>query len=480
MAFFILKKMACEEDYIDCDNKEISSDQLFRKLIAKLANGKPAIRICGDAAPGPGGGDVLVGQTLFVSSAGKTVAAGAVRESLNNHYSNINEAIADAIAGDTIHVYGGSHVVTTNLYKDGVIWEFHGVPFVSAGFGLQSMFSGSSGTLIIKGDAVFYHGFYSGGSVGKLFNFSGACNVNVDCLSIQGQGSIMIQIAGTTLATFNVREDITKYSADYCIRLYEAPTVIFNCKTINDQNPSTTNFSSCIYLENNYVGNATFNVNEIRKTSSNQFSVIRIEAIGGKLTINGNITYTTSIGTSFWQQAIWVNGFTEFIHNGNLTTNAYGYRIFGGNGNTLRHNKGVWRCITNTLTVPNLVYGITTNNKFYLHGQYLNEGQSEDVINIGGAVANLSMNGAEVYQKALGLPVSSGLKLQGGNVIAVLNNVVFVSSLSGTNYCINSAVAQNIRIQQGNVASNVAANPNITNVVVGTNLIVDTNINFLN
>lgn len=64
MAFFKIKIMACENDYIDCTNKEKHVVELFKELLA-LVDGKPAIRVCGATGGSAGGATELTLQALF-------------------------------------------------------------------------------------------------------------------------------------------------------------------------------------------------------------------------------------------------------------------------------------------------------------------------------------------------------------------------------------------------------------------------------
>lgn len=72
--------MPCLEDFIDCDIKELSVDQLFRLLLAATTGGDAAIRTC------VSNGDEIGGlcNDEFVASAGQTnfVLANPVRKQI--------------------------------------------------------------------------------------------------------------------------------------------------------------------------------------------------------------------------------------------------------------------------------------------------------------------------------------------------------------------------------------------------------------
>lgn len=64
------------------------------------------------------------GNTLIVSTRGRTVAQGAVREHSTLHFNSLLEAKNAALSGDMIIVYPGTYANPGNLWKDGVNYFF--------------------------------------------------------------------------------------------------------------------------------------------------------------------------------------------------------------------------------------------------------------------------------------------------------------------------------------------------------------------
>lgn len=86
-------------------------------------------------APIVAGEDTLVGNSLFVSPAGKTVAEGAERLNLTNHFSSLDEAVTAAAPNVVSSL---SHFGTTGTgYTDGVTYNVTG----GTGVGLTAMYT---------------------------------------------------------------------------------------------------------------------------------------------------------------------------------------------------------------------------------------------------------------------------------------------------------------------------------------------------
>lgn len=83
--------MACEEDFIDCNNDELGFEQLFRLLLAKLPSGEPAVRVC-DGSGGGGGGEfpLPIGNFVFVNPLGND--ATGERENFHKPFQTLNGA----------------------------------------------------------------------------------------------------------------------------------------------------------------------------------------------------------------------------------------------------------------------------------------------------------------------------------------------------------------------------------------------------
>ena len=420
----------------------------------------------------PVGSEVLVGNSLFVSSQGKLIIDGAVRESLTDHFLDINEAIQEAIAGDTIYVYGGFHLATGNLQKQNVTWNFLGYPIVSASSSAVCLFDdlGNPETIAVNGTGIFINNFYGGGVKGKILTIN---NVNTilefECYQIQFQGSYGCRFLNGR-GNFTCIGGINKYGNDFGLDFGGTANYTINTPYIENSNASTTSFSSCVSLSAGFNGNVTINSKTINH-SANQFSPIRNEGSGGKLTINGSITYTTGTGTGFYQQAIWVNGFSTIVLNGELFTNSMAYRLFGGSGNTLTVNSKI---IGFGMTGQSLISALTDNNNFNINADLEAVGNCPTVINIGGNNHVVRISNCRIVNNDLALP-SKSCYLVSGTGKRFINNVSFVNTFNtGVLEAITSTTPQDIRILQGNAGGSDNINANITNIITGTVYIFDT------
>ena len=415
----------------------------------------------------------IIGNSVFVSAEGKTVANGAVRESLTNHFSNINEAVTAALSGDTIYVYGGTHTVTANLYKEGVIWHFLGEPTISANPGVTLFTNvGVTANLTIKGDAKFVNAFYAGGPNARIFGLTGTANtIDITCKSITMAGSEGFIFTDTT-GKLTVTQEIRKTSTDFMLRLFGATSITVTTPLMISTNASTTNFDSIISTETGYTGESIFNVDLITKTI-NQFSCIRIQG-GGKITINGNITYTTA-STGFNIAVVFINtGSASILEvNGNITTNGHAYNIYSGANQTFIHKNGTLTSIA-TNAAYFLVNSAAAGTTFELSGKYVDNGSATTVIAMTGSTGTLKMNGAEVTKSTSNAGGTRGLDVSGTSLVLLNNTKIVLDTTLGAAESIYASAAKDVKILQGNVGSNVVANVNITNIITGTSLIVDT------
>lgn len=418
--------------------------------------------------------NVGLGNSVFVSTEGKTVAAGAIRESITDHFSNINEAVTAAQFGDTIYVYGGTHIATGNLHKDGVNWHFFGEPIISANPGV-TLFNnlGVSTNLVIKGDAHFVNAFYTGGPNARIFGFTGVANtIDITCKSITLAGSEGIIFTNVT-GKLTVTKEIRKTSSDYLFRLFQDTTVIVTTPLLISTNFNVTNFDSLISTESDYIGSSIFNVDLMTKTV-NRFSCIRIQG-GGKLTFNGKIDFYTGT-TGLYVSVFWVNtGVASTLEvNGDVNSNVHAYNIFSGANQTFTHKGGTILTNAATTTLFPLNNAGQTNTTFNLSGIYQDNGAATTHINMTGTGAVLNVNGAQIIKNTSNAGGTRGLDVSGTSVVLLNNSKIVMDTAFGPAESIYASGPKDIKILQGGAGSNVAANGNITNIITGTTLIVDT------
>lgn len=441
--------------------------------------------------------DVGIGNSLFVSSIGKTIADGAIRESLTDHFSSLGEAVSAAQYGDTIYVYGGTHANTGNLYKDGVNYEFIGYPTLSAGTTMFTDLGVASLTPFrVKGNAIIQN---SGNAV---FNFTGLDNViDLECESIITNASIPIlftdvqgtlKINGKIVHTSNINGIV--FRGNSRVKVYADE--IQNITTNTNSNYGTIYFdvSTVPY----FSGNVEITANKIHRNGG-RAGLIRIghnstNLISGKVVINcPDINYTTSASANASNNAIALvvkatNDFELFI-NGNITvsgnTNS-AYYIYGAYNNlgyfNVTHNGNITTTspnATDTILFFNSYGGQATDvNITFKNGEAINDGYIQRMFVCEGGIDNvLTFENYKIYNY-----YDSGALTQTGISIAPtvdlrLNNVlIYTPNAFGSPYPIASTAPTNIRVYQGQVCANIAPDVNITNLITGTSIIVDTDV----
>jgi len=263
-------------------------------------------------------GETSLGNSVFVSSQGKTVAAGAVRESLTNHFSSLTEAVAAAQSGDTVYAYG-SHAVSGNLVKQGVKYHFSGKGVISGAGDLIDDLGGAITEIYITGDA----SFLSLGAVKFTIKISGLNTYyHIKCYNISSTGFIAISMAGgTSDSIIDVEKDVDTYNnitgGFYVMTVYFAGTPKGTLKVggFIDNHATLGSIGSAVYVD--AISNSDFKI--IGNIRSNFYipisTVIIIDtSLGDTFIIEGDI-YPNPIAESFF---FWGEG-TIFCYRGNLT-----------------------------------------------------------------------------------------------------------------------------------------------------------------
>ena len=274
--------------------------------------------------PLPASGETFVGQSLFVSQAGDSVANGAVRESLTNHFSLIMEAANAALAGDTIYVYG-DHVSTGNLARLDVKWVFLGKGTIT---GTQTMWDDAAGAIpeiYVRGDA--YFNCASAGQ--RVLNIANAdSHYDIECYKILGRGDRVIVInGGRPSSKLKVETTIISNLVNWCVELYstaqgtiEVGEYIDNIATISGIRASLT-VNGLIY-DYKIIGDIRMN------NISGQSTIYGLSTGGGVLTIEGNIYANPLVDhVFFWGEgAVMCNFDLKLIGDAYTDTRAMWYR----------------------------------------------------------------------------------------------------------------------------------------------------------
>jgi hypothetical protein len=402
----------------------------------------------------PSGSTVVeLGNSLFVSSKGLTIAGGAVRDSLVDHFSSMAEAKSVAVAGDTIYVYG-NQTPNTNLYKDGVIWEFMGSPVITNN---QVLFadSGVAGTCTVRGNASF-------NAVGGCMNFSGVGTVlDIECKDIITTSGVAIQMVNT-VGTVTVRDTIQS-STGAAVYADLATDIIINAKNIhNFKNNGLT-----VNIRATFTGNVIINADLITATPTIANSMVCYWAqIGstGKTTIN--VTDKIQLlGAAATCQAM-LPGAGTVIVNGDIdggVGNAWGIEQTPEN---VTHNGNA----INDGSHPLVDISGGDACSVWLNGTY--ESANANVIVQNNINSNLTINGR--INNTNDLAVAKSGVLVSGNLTTVFDNVVIVlDGALGTPVSVGASAPKDIKVYH-HIGTNFAVDGNITNIITGTDITVDT------
>jgi len=415
---------------------------------------------------GGGGGSTELGNSIFVSSKGKTVAGGAVRESLTDHFSSLDEAIVAAQSGDTIFSYDDQST-STNLVKSGVKYHFLGnstITWLGAGNMIDDL--GVDQNIIIKGNANFRCAL----SGRKVILIQGtSTHYDIECNSISGL-SIVCDIRGGDLSSY------------------------INAKTSIISSPGATNWT--IQIRNNGMGRIvcpyidSFATNGIRQTVKFRDQNEDFTIIGDIYSNTFNTTYASATidiedivntntlfieGDIYQQVAVDDNSFwaksTIIMVRGklNLKGNIFGQGKYcleiAGSNNTFKQkgnmiNNGARACI----------FG-SSNAEITFNGIMESSGAS-DVVVTNQTGGFLDLNGSIINSHTPGTP-TTGLNLgTSASYNVVLRTIdILISEAAATPFAITAASNKDIKVFHS-VGSNVGYN-NITNLITGTSLLTD-------
>jgi len=417
--------------------------------------------------------DVALGNSLFVSSAGKTIANGAIRESITNHFSNLEEARDRALAGDTIYVRG-DHTVTSNLAKDNVSYWFLGRPTITYNSGVAFSFMWGDGgvdmTINIKGDAIFLSPIADR----QVIDIAGAnTNYDINCHEVIGGGIVVFIHGGTDESVIRVENKIENTVSNESIRLNLVAKGTIICPLITNTavagfrytlrvRQHTGNFKIVGDLKNDTF-DGTRGLDTIFMDSSGTGTVNII----GDVYADNNIDDDSIIGE---RSAILISSTSYTL---NLIGDVYGFNKFcfevdaGGNSCTINHvgnqtNTGTRACVSVDATaIPSLTF------KGIIHStgavDVITTAQTGGVLKIEGSLINSHTPGAPTVGINLGTSASYQVILR--------NLDIQIKDATATPYAISAVANKDIKVFHS-VGSNVGYN-NITNLIAGTIFITD-------
>jgi hypothetical protein len=396
----------------------------------------------------------FVGNSLFVSSAGDTIANGATRESLLTHFSDPLEAVSVAVAGDTIFVYG-NQTPNGNLYKDGVTWEFMGNPTITNN---QALFNdgGIAGKCVVRGRASF-------DCVGGVFNFSGVGTVlDIECenaITTTGVAAQLIDTVGTITISNTIQS-----SSGATIYIDLGTDVIINAKNIIGlkTNGLTLNVRST------FTGNLIINADLITATPTVAGSAVcQWAQVGstGKTIIN--VTDKIQLlGSALTCQAVLPGNGTVII-NGDIdggSGNAWGIEQTPEN---VTHNGNA----INDGTQPLVEISGSDACSIWLNGIYTSS--NADVIVQNNVNSTLFINGRIENTNALAVS-KTGIQITGNLATIIQDLVIILDGALGTPTMIDASVATKFYKNQRHLGSNFGQSLNVGNLIGGNAPVIDT------
>ena len=397
---------------------------------------------------------VLVGTTLFVSSQGKTVANGAVRESLTNHFSTIAEAWTAASAGDTIVVYPGAWSSNTTFSGKDVNWYFMPGASMTGSF---SWGDAASTRIVTIGG----YGEFSG--TGTKFNVANASSVyNVTCKSISTSNVAIQHTTGT--GTYNVSDEITSSNGSTCY-IDGAADVTINAKDItNTRNSTVTTFN----IRPTFTGTLSVNADYISANSTSAANVIVWEQVGSTGTAIFNVKdKIISLGSAS-NACICLRGGASFTFNGNIdggvgraiqTTNA-GNSDITHNGNATNDGTTTLVDLTNT--------GAST---IRLNGEYTSANQY--TITQNGSGSTLHIKGRVVNSEGTAIQ-KAGVYVDNQTATIIEDATIVVNATGTPNAAYAPSAVTNLKVYK--MATTHTYNANISNTITGALEVVDTDV----
>ena len=434
----------------------------------------PFLFLGNDNSGGGGGGGITslpISDFVFVNILGND--ATGVREDFSKPFKTLNGAKNSALSGDTIYVYGGVYNETNSLQKDGVKWHFVGSPTLN--LSAVNVWHDNGGAIDIQvyGNANINH--VSIGQFILIQNVGTTLNVNFN--SVRGLGNQIFMLdAGSGVV--NVTDVVQCTSTNNCFRNNGDSNYIINVRNII--NTGTVGLCNCIHAKNSglFTGHNIYNVENVKSQGTNVFQPIRIDyaTYSGKITVNcsGIIKRDSIVNTDAQSNNTVMCLGGNLIINGDIDGNGgLAIQISGNQPKTLIHNGNAF----NNGTLPVLGYGVdpvafwnNANSNVTLNGLYTSI--NDNTLTVGGANAKTFVNG-KIINSSAGIP-TSGINIDATNGELIIESLVIVlTNPITTALCVTSSVANNIKIFR-TFGSNVNASPNISNIIAGTSLVIDT------
>lgn len=398
--------------------------------------------------------DTELGNSLFVSSKGKTIAGGALKENITDHFSDMVEALSVAASGDTIYVYGGVHNTgVNNLQKDGVEWHFLGSPVINSTAAFAFTDGGSDETCVVRGDLTLNN------TVGDGFNFTGVSSViDINVKKIDTETVCLSLVSAT--GTANVTDEAHSVSAA-AMYVDLAADLVINVNHFS----SDKALARGINIQPTFTGDLVINSKTITATPSAGGSVLFFTQAGGTGSVTINVSEKIELlGASGGEAVLCGNG--NIIINGDIVANDGLAINVSQTPETLIHNGNA----INDGTQPLISITGADVCTIQLNGEYTSP--NANVIVQDNVNSKLIIDG--VINNTNALAVAKSGVLVSANLSTLFNNVKIIMDIAlGTPTSIGASAAQDVKVIH-HVGTNVAADGDITNIITGTDITVDT------
>lgn len=389
---------------------------------------------------------INVANTLFVSKDGNDSTG--LRERFDKHFLTITAAQTSAVSGDTIIIYPGTYT-DTSLGKNGITYHFMtGANINTTG---QIFYVVTPMSLNITGYGSFT-------SDNKMFRFAAAGTFNVTCLNITQTGAYGVEAVG--IVSTNAVANITVLGKILCsdrgINVTTGGKAYITAKNVEAARLAFSNeggSGSQLYVECDdiLVTGSSANTDTCVAVIGDGYTEIRSRfrmtnassswgAITCATTFSGTLKTYGDIESS-GVNAMYIVGTVTgtYIHRGNIT----GGKIDVTSG--LAVNLSIYGDIVSSVNGTAVI--IVSSSNVYLNGK----------------VSNTFSNAN-----------SHAITKQGGTLR--LDGTVLVAAHASANSIFGLTSAQDIKILKNVVANKNVGGQVITNVVSGTTLIVDSDV----
>lgn len=414
--------------------------------------------------------DTLVGNILYVSTLGKTVAGGAERNNLTDHFSSLSDARNAAQAGDTIVVNPGVYSNPGNLFKADVDYYF--MPGAQVNF-FGSIFTGGVGTCNVFGKGDFTQLGASGTPAFYFINASTISTFEANNITVYGNVGFELTNGNVDIKANEIKMTYRQYLLYFRITAAGSRFHIKANKLINLNGSGLTNARVLMFREIAETADIRVECPKMEQLGTASFGTpifgIELTSPGVPLII-GDI-YDNRVG-SFGDASCYNR--VSYTHIGNIYTNCdvRSMNIDFGIPKVITMKGNIYNFSTNT-GKPAITTG-SSNGELNFEGDIYCS--NDTTITLGGSNWKTTFKG-NIYNTHDDSVIVTGIAVNNATHDLILEEfkAIFDAavplagsySITGTN--------NNIRVYCAKVLSNIAIDPATIDLTTGV-----TPINYLN